>query len=68
VRKEHPRIIATSADFANLRQLRKQNAQYEAWYGKLRAAGEKTLAAPPSTYEIPDGLRYWPRAVEYSNA
>jgi hypothetical protein len=48
--------------------LRKQNAQYEAWYGKLRASGEKTLAAPPSTYEIPDGLRYWPRAVEYSNA
>jgi hypothetical protein len=57
VRKDHPRVMATSADFTALRQLRTQNTQYEAWYQKLRAAGEKTLAAPPSKYEIPDGLR-----------
>jgi hypothetical protein len=37
--------------------VRKQNVQYEAWYQKLRAAGEKTLVASPSKYEIPDGLR-----------
>jgi hypothetical protein len=49
--------MATSADFTALRQLRKQNVQYEAWYQKLRAAGEKTLVASPSKYEIPDGLR-----------
>jgi hypothetical protein len=57
VRKDHPRVMATSADFTALRQLRKQNVQYEAWYQKLRAAGEKTLVASPSKYEIPDGLR-----------
>ena len=57
LRKEHPRLLATGADFAALQQQLGQSAHLQTWMEALRKAGEKTIAQPPSKYEIPDGLR-----------
>ncbi|MEW6304119.1 MAG: DUF4962 domain-containing protein [Verrucomicrobiota bacterium] len=57
LRKEHPRLLATPADFARLRQQVATDPQLIAWHKKLKTHAEGILEAPPSQYEIPDGLR-----------
>jgi hypothetical protein len=57
LRKEHPRLLATAADFQRLRELAKSDAQVGQWRQQLERQAERILSAPPSQYEIPDGLR-----------
>ena len=57
LRAEHPRLLATSADFARLKEKIKSDPQLKKWHGQLREQAEKILKDPPSKYEIPDGLR-----------
>jgi hypothetical protein len=57
LRGEHPRLLATSADFAQLQSLCHENAAAQQWLARLRGEAEKLLAAPPVEYEIPDGKR-----------
>ncbi len=57
LKKEHPRLLATSAEFATLRTQVEKNPRLKQWHEKLRASGEKILTQEPSKYEIPDGKR-----------
>jgi hypothetical protein len=53
----HPRLLARSNDFEQLKERIATDAQLKAWHAKLRGDAESLLAQPPSKYEIPDGLR-----------
>jgi len=57
VKKEHPRLLATAKDFAQLKERVKSDAQLQQWHGRLREQAAEILKEPPSKYEIPDGLR-----------
>jgi hypothetical protein len=54
---EHPRLLARSNDFHALRLASKTDAQLQSWLAKIQADAQTMIAAPPSHYEIPDGLR-----------
>jgi len=53
----HPRLLATTQDFAELKQRVASDTQLQSWHAKLQAQGKELLTAAPSRYEIPDGLR-----------
>lgn len=57
LRKEHPRLFATEADFAALRQRIAIEPTLQNWRTRLREQAERILGEAPSKYEIPDGLR-----------
>jgi hypothetical protein len=57
VRKEHPRLLATTADFERLRQLVQTDEQAREFYQRLKSQADRLCQEPPSRYEIPDGLR-----------
>ena len=52
----HPRLLASAADFE---QLKKQTSEGKAaqWLGHLKKEAGELLKAAPSRYEIPDGKR-----------
>jgi Heparinase II/III-like protein/Domain of unknown function (DUF4962) len=53
----HSRLLATTEDFAQLKQRIASDSQIQSWHAKLQAQAQDMLSAPPSRYEIPDGLR-----------
>ena len=53
----HPRLLATTNDFAQLTQRIAANSQLQSWHSNLQAQAQGLLKQPPSRYEIPDGLR-----------
>jgi hypothetical protein len=55
--QEHPRLLATAEDFAELKKRIASDSQLQSWHAKLQAQGQELLSAEPSRYEIPDGLR-----------
>jgi len=57
VHQSHPRLLATTEDFAQLKQRIASDSQLQSWHTKLQAQAQDMLSAPPSRYEIPDGLR-----------
>jgi hypothetical protein len=57
LKTEHPRLLVSREGFQRLRQRVQTDSQLKAWYEALQREAEKTLAAPPSKYEIPDGKR-----------
>jgi len=57
VRKEHPRLLVTTADFERLRQLVQTDEQAREFYQRLKSQADRLCQEPPSRYEIPDGLR-----------
>ena len=57
LRPGHPRLLATSEDFSRLKEQVSSNPRLLHWQQKLTEQAKKTLDAPPSKYEIPDGLR-----------
>ena len=57
LRKGHPRILASPGTFNDLQKRIAGDATMLAWRQKLTADARKLLTAPPSKYEIPDGLR-----------
>jgi hypothetical protein len=57
VRKEHPRLLATTADFERLRQLVQTDEQAREFYQRLKSQADRICQELPSRYEIPDGLR-----------
>ncbi len=57
LKADHPRIIATTDDFAKARELVKQHEHAKAWMAEIRQRGTNLLEAAPSQYEIPDGKR-----------
>ncbi len=57
LRDGHPRLLATSADFARLRSLCETNTQAGEWLETLHQNAEKLIETPPLVYRIPDGKR-----------
>ncbi|GBD00154.1 hypothetical protein HRbin17_02691 [bacterium HR17] len=57
VRKEHPRLLVTAADFERLRLAIKTHPLLQKWHRQLRDEADRICQEPPSRYEIPDGLR-----------
>jgi hypothetical protein len=57
LRKEHPRLFATRADFERLRGQVKTDPQSRQWHDDLKRRAARILQEAPSQYEIPDGLR-----------
>ena len=57
LKPEHPRLLATSADFARLKEQVQTDPQLKKWHASLQAQAARILKDPPSQYEIPDGLR-----------
>lgn len=55
--KGHPRLLASSNDFAQLTQRIAAEPALDSWRTKLRQRAQEIIAAAPSRYEIPDGLR-----------
>ena len=55
--KGHPRLLASSNDFAQLTRRIAADPALESWRTKLRQRAQEITAAAPSRYEIPDGLR-----------
>ena len=53
----HPRLLATSEDFAQLKARMASAAQLQSWHTNLQAQAKDIMSAAPSRYEIPDGLR-----------
>ena len=57
LKPDHPRIIATEADFARVRELVNSDTPAAKWYARVRGSADRILAEPPAEYEIPDGVR-----------
>jgi hypothetical protein len=55
--KGHPRLLASSNDFTQLTQRIAADPALQSWRTRLRQRAQEIIAAPPSRYEIPDGLR-----------
>jgi hypothetical protein len=55
--KAHPRLLASSNDFARLKLESGTKEPQRSWEAALRAQAAGILTATPSKYEIPDGLR-----------
>ncbi len=53
----HPRLLATTEDFAELKKRIAANPQLQSWHKTLQAEAQNILGEAPSRYEIPDGLR-----------
>ncbi len=57
LKPEHPRLLASTADFAALKQRIQSDELLKKWHAELRANGDRIITQSPSKYEIPDGLR-----------
>src|SRR5947209_3836108 len=57
LKKDHPRLLMSSNDFERLKQSVQSEEPLRTWHAHLQNAAKSILAAPPSKYEIPDGLR-----------
>ena len=57
LRPGHPRLLATGEDFSRLKEQIANDPRLLQWQQKLTEQAKNTLDAPPSKYEIPDGLR-----------
>ena len=55
--KAHPRLLATTDDFAQLKKRIASNSQLQSWHANLQTQAEAIMKQTPSRYEIPDGLR-----------
>jgi hypothetical protein len=53
----HPRLLATTDDFAQLKKRIASDSQLQSWHTNLQSQANEIMSAPPSRYEIPDGLR-----------
>ncbi len=57
LRKVHPRILVGPGRFDALKKEIPRDPLLRKWFARLLLEGRKTLAASPSRYAIPDGLR-----------
>lgn len=55
--KSHPRLLASSNDFVQLKARIESDPLLRAWQTALDKQAQEILSAAPSRYEIPDGLR-----------
>ncbi|MGE3313154.1 MAG: hypothetical protein AB7O66_24580, partial [Limisphaerales bacterium] len=57
LRPEHPRLLATHADFERVRRDVVAVPQLTEWWSKIKPEADRILRTEPARYQIPDGLR-----------
>ena len=57
LKPEHPRLLISAADIARLKTRVQSEEPVHSWYTNLQQKAKAILSAPPSKYELPDGLR-----------
>ncbi|WP_158606881.1 DUF7594 domain-containing protein [Paenibacillus ginsengarvi] len=57
INAQHPRLLATAADFAALQSRIATDTRLARWAAVIQTKADKLLTEPASQYEIPDGLR-----------
>ncbi len=57
LKSDHPRLLADTKRFAELRNQVRTDAQLREWYDQVYRNAQRIIAQEPSEYEIPDGLR-----------
>lgn len=57
LKQDHPRLLLSADDFAQLRQRVAADPLLRTWHAGLRKRADALRTQPPSKYEIPDGLR-----------
>ena len=57
LRREHPRLLATTNDFEQLRRRIPGDPLLKKWHEQLTSEAIRLLSQSPSRYEIPDGKR-----------
>jgi hypothetical protein len=57
LKPNHPRLLASQEDFAELKKRIAADEKLKSWQSKLEKDAQEILAAKTSSYEIPDGLR-----------
>ena len=57
LRPEHPRVIATDADFARVRKLVAGDKLAKRWHATLHERGEQLMKRPVVIHELRDGVR-----------
>lgn len=57
LRREHPRLLGTQADFQQVKERVGSDPVCKTWHARLKREAEDLLDQAPSKYEIPDGLR-----------
>ncbi|HSU55544.1 MAG TPA: heparinase II/III family protein [Candidatus Dormibacteraeota bacterium] len=55
LQSDHPRLLVSATGFARLAKT--DDAKFKSWRADLKKQADQILSAPPSKYEIPDGLR-----------
>ncbi len=57
LKQEHPRVLASREDFADLKMRIAADPTLSRWYTRIRQNAQQILAEPVSRYEKPDGRR-----------
>lgn len=57
LKKEHPRLLLSSNDFERIKRQISSDDLLRRCHEHLQSVAKSIIAAPPSKYEIPDGLR-----------
>ncbi len=57
LKREHPRVLATKADFDRMRQAYQNNPTFRTAADQVIQSADKILTEPISQYELPDGKR-----------
>lgn len=52
LRREHPRILASAADWERIRALRITDPMMQRWYAALRDSAQTMLTQSPATYQL----------------
>ena len=55
LKKTHPRLLVTGADFDRVKKLIRENGLARRWYGKLRHEAREILGKPPVRYRLKEG-------------
>ncbi|CAM3643212.1 tandem-95 repeat protein [Marinicrinis lubricantis] len=55
--QQHPRLLATSEDFARIRTLVETDDLASRWFAAVKKEADEILPQPPAPYSKPDGLR-----------
>lgn len=57
LRPDHPRLMASDADFERIARLIKEDGLARGWYAELKQRGEDMLDEPVTKYNLRDGRR-----------
>ncbi|MFD2117555.1 Ig-like domain-containing protein [Paenibacillus yanchengensis] len=63
--QQHPRLLATAADFDRMKGLLQTDPLFQSWFEQVKKATDQLLTQPIVPYKKPDGLRLDTTASNY---